>query len=262
MSGAFGVTAMPTFIIFKEGDIVYTIRGADNKSLTDAVRKFASGVEGGEAGAAAGGESSESSSNWLGVAVPKGYQDITEQVELKSIDLLNCDNDIGPGRALFEKTEPSALKPKAKEQSKPDWVESDTDEQLMLFMPFKASLKIHSLHITSLPPKDEDDEVPMRPKTIKLYINRSHIIGFDEADDIQPTQEIMIGPKDWDTKTGTAKVELRFVKFQRVSSLVLYFVDGDGDNEKIRVDRIRLFGESGEKMEMGKLEKFGDSGGE
>nr|KMM68969.1 hypothetical protein CPAG_05292 [Coccidioides posadasii RMSCC 3488] len=262
ISQAFGVTAMPTFLIFKDGDVVQTIQGANSRGLTDAVRKFAAGGEGGDTGAAAGGESSESGSNWLGAAVPKGYQDITDQVDLKGIDLLNCDNDIGPGKNIFERLQPSALKPKAKEESKPDWVESDTDEQLMLFMPFNASLKIHSLHITSLPPKDEDDEVPMRPKTIKLYTNRSHIIGFDEADDVQPTQEVTIEPRDWDAKTGTAKVDLRFVKFQRVASLVVYFVDGDGDGEKIRVDRIRLFGDSGEKMEMGKLEKFGEPGGE
>ncbi|EEP77611.1 conserved hypothetical protein [Uncinocarpus reesii 1704] len=260
ISGAFSVTAMPTFLIFKDGDLVKTIKGANAQGLTSAVAEFATASEGGNA--AADSESSETGAMWLGAATPKSYQDITENVEVKDIDLLNCDNDIAPGRVLFGKSQPSALRPKAKEEGKPDWVESDADEQLMLFMPFQASLKIHSLHITSLPPKDGDDEVPMRPKTIKFYTNRSHIIGFDEADDIQPTQEITIAPEDWDAKTGTAVVELRFVKFQRVSSVVAYFVDGDGDGDKIRLDRLRLFGESGEKREMGKLEKFGEAGGE
>jgi hypothetical protein len=57
-------------------------------------------------------------------------------------------------------------------------------------------------------------------------------------------------------------VELRFVKFQNISSLVVFVVDGDGDGEKTRIDRIRLFGESGEKRAMGKLEKIGDEQGE
>jgi hypothetical protein len=43
--------------------------------------------------------------------------------------------------------------------------------------------------ITSVPPKadeDEDeDEIPMRPKTIKLFTNRPHNLGFDEAEDTQ-----------------------------------------------------------------------------
>lgn len=101
----------------------------------------------------------------------------------------------------------------------------------------------------------------MRPKTIKLFTNRPHNLGFDEADDIQPTQEIEIQENDWNAN-GTANVNLRFVRFQNISSLVIFVVDGDGDSETVRLDRIRLVGESGEKREMGKLEKIGDEPGE
>jgi hypothetical protein len=135
----------------------------------------------------------------------------------------------------------------------------------MIFMPFQSFLKIHSLQITSLPPTatgEDQEDAPVRPKTLKLYINRPHVIGFEEADDIEPTQTAVLNPRDWDAKTGTAKVELRFVKFQHVSSLVVFCVDCDGDGEKIRLDRIRIFGESGEKRAMGKLEKIGDEQGE
>jgi C-terminal proteasome-interacting domain of thioredoxin-like. len=75
-------------------------------------------------------------------------------------------------------------------------------------------------------------------------------------------QEVTIESSEWDSKTGTAKVDLRFVKFQNVTSLVVFFVDGDGDSDKIRVDRLRILGETGEKREMGKLEKIGDEPGE
>lgn len=101
----------------------------------------------------------------------------------------------------------------------------------------------------------------MRPKTIKLFTNRPHNLGFDEADDIQPTQEIELQESDWNAN-GTANVSLRFVRFQNISSLVLFVVDGDGSSEKVRLDRVRLIGESGEKREMGKLEKIGDEPGE
>ena len=53
-------------------------------------------------------------------------------------------------------------------------------------------------------------------------------------------------------------MELRFVKFQNVTSLVIFVVDGEGDGEKVRVDRLRIVGESGEKRDLGKLEKVGD----
>lgn len=101
----------------------------------------------------------------------------------------------------------------------------------------------------------------MRPKTIKLYINKPHNLGFDEADSTPPTQQVVLTNNDWNA-AGTANVALRFVKFQNITSLVIFVVNGDGISEKLRLDRIRLIGESGEKREMGKLEKIGDEAGE
>ena len=98
----------------------------------------------------------------------------------------------------------------------------------------------------------------MRPKTIKIYKNRAQILGFDEADDSPATQEIELSSQDWDTTSGTAKVDLRFVNFQNVTSLVVFVVDGDGDGDETRLDRIRIVGETGEKRDPGKLEKVGE----
>jgi hypothetical protein len=73
-----------------------------------------------------------------------------------------------------------------------------------------------------------------------------------------PTQSIELAAKDWDA-TGTATIPLRFVKFQNVSSLVLFIVDVDqnaGDVERARLDRIRIIGDTGEKRDPGKLEKI------
>lgn len=181
---------------------------------------------------------------------------------MRGLDLLNSDSQFGNARTLFDSSKPSSLdngkgKSKANDvESGKDWVESDTDEQLMLFLPFMSTLKVHTLHITSLPPKDDDD-APMRPKTIQVYTNRAHVLGFDEAEDLPATQSITLGPRDWDEKTGTAKIDLRFVKFQQVTSLVIFVVDGEGSSDKVRVDRLRIIGETGEKRD-GKIEKLGD----
>jgi PITH domain len=134
-------------------------------------------------------------------------------------------------------------------------VESDTDEQLMLFVPFQSTLKVHTIHITSQPAESDDDDAPSRPKMIKLFINKPQILSFDEADGIPATQEITLSEKDWDPKTGTARIELRFVKFQNVTSLVLFVVESDAEKERVRVDRIRIIGESGAKRD-GKIEKI------
>ena len=222
-----------------------------------------------------GGTAPVGASVWLGTALPRGYADVTDQVDPKGLDLLNADSEFGGAKTLFEPGKPSRLeaaaekgKGKAGEDADGagrDWVESDTDPQLMLFIPFQSTLKIHTLHITSLPPRspaEVEDEVPMRPRTIQLYINRAHNLGFEEAEGIQATQTFELSGKDWDAETGTAKLELRYVKFQNVTSLVIFVVDGDGDGERTRIDRIRIAGERGEKREMGKLEKIGDEPGE
>jgi hypothetical protein len=140
-----------------------------------------------------------------------------------------------------------------------DWVQSETDEQLMLYVPFQATLKIHSIHLTSLTPtSEEEDSVPMRPKTVRIFTNRAQIVGFDEAEDSPPTQEVVLSSKDWDPKTATAKLELRYVKFQNITSIVIFVVDGEGDGEETRLDRVRVIGETGEKRDLGKLEKVGE----
>lgn len=212
-----------------------------------------------------GESSSSSAAPWTAANLPKGYSDVTDQVDIRGLDLLNSASECGNVRTLFNNSKPSSLdsrKGKGKgpangEEDRKDWVESDTDEQLMLYIPFMSTLKVHTLYITSLPPKD-DGEPPMRPKTIQIYSNRAHVLGFDEAEDLPATQAITINPRDWDEKTGTAKAELRFVKFQNVTSLVVFIVDGEGNGEKVRIDRIRIVGETGEKRDPGKLEKVGE----
>lgn len=261
------LTRMPTFIVFQQGRPISTVRGADPKALSDAVRKLAEEAKKNDDSGSGSGEASgdlSGGNGWIGAAAPKGYSDITDQHDPKGLELLNRDSGFGTAKTLFDPSKPSALSDngKRKEGAPADWVESDTDEQLMLFVPFQSTLKVHSLQVTSLAAASASDEEPMRPRTIQLYTNRSHVLGFDEADDITPVQTVTIQPEDWDPKTATAKIDLRFVKFQNVTSLVLFFVDGDGDSEKLRVDRIRIFGEAGEKREMGKLEKIGDEPGE
>ncbi|KAI5261248.1 DUF1000-domain-containing protein [Aureobasidium subglaciale] len=250
----YSITAMPTFMVFKNGRETQRIRGADPKALDAAVKSLASEAESSSADA-----SSHSSGCWIGASLPRGYSDITDSVDQLNLDFLNVNSDAGNARAVFNTAQPSAIS-KSKSTGEKDWIESDTDDQLMMYIPFNGALKVHSLHITSFPSEGDDDIV--RPRTLKLYSNKSNVLSFDEAESIPDTQEITLQDSDWDAKTGTAKVDLRFVKFQNVSSLVIFVVDGDGDGEKTRIDRIKIIGETGEKRAMGKLEKIGDEQGE
>jgi hypothetical protein len=253
----YNITAMPTFMVFKNGRETQRIRGADPKALDAAVKSLASEAESSSADASSSSDSS--SGTWIGASLPRGYSDITDSVDLLNLDFLNVDSEAGHARSVFNQAQPRALS-KAKTTAEKDWIESDTDDQLMLYIPFQSSLKVHGLHITSCPPEGDDDIV--RPRTLKLYTNKSNVLSFDEAESIPSIQEITLQESDWDAKTCTARVDLRFVKFQNVTSLVIFVVEGDGDGEKTRVDRVKIIGETGEKRAMGKLEKIGDEQGE
>ncbi|KIW94708.1 thioredoxin [Cladophialophora bantiana CBS 173.52] len=247
ISRSYGIRALPTFVIFKNAQAVKFIQGADREGLSNAVKDLANEANKIETGEGSGNSSGDT---WLGADLPRGYGDVTAQVDVVGMELLNWDSEHGNARTLI-----SGSKPKGQAEAKLDWVESDTDEQLMLYLPFMSTLKIHSLHLTSLPGNTDDDASPSRPKLVKIYTNRPRILGFDEAEDTQVAQEITLSDKDWDAKTGTAKIELRIVKFQNVYSLVLFVVESEGDNEKVRIDRIRVIGETGEKRD-GKIEKI------
>lgn len=253
---AYSITALPTFILFRSGKVIERVQGADPKRLEALVRKLVTeannNVLSGHADGGAG-EGSGAGSAWLGAALPRGYHDITDQVEVTRCELLNIDPDAGSVRVLFDHSKPGV----AKDDKTKNWVESDTDEQLMLFVPFLSMVKLHTLQITSLP---EEDGEAARPRLLKLFSNSPHNLGFDEAEDTLATQEIELRESDW--KDGTAAVSLRFVKFQKVNSLVVFVVSAEGGAEKVRLDRLRLVGEAGEKRDMGKLEKIGDEMGE
>ncbi|KAF4953988.1 hypothetical protein FSARC_12276 [Fusarium sarcochroum] len=241
LSQEYSVSGLPTFLVFRDGKVIDKVQGADPQKLKAVVQKLASEVE-------SLGESSGSSSgaNWKGAEVPRGYSDITDQIELRDLEVLNADEDAGTVRVLFDNAKPSGLS-NGKGTSK-DYVQSGADDQLLLYIPFQSTL-------TSLPPKDDEDV--MRPGNVHLYINRTHNLDFSEADDTEPTQVIEISPEDWNAE-GTAILSLRYVKFQKTSSLVVYVQQGEGDGETVRLDRVRLIGEAGTKRDMGKLQKVGE----
>ncbi|KAI9674264.1 MAG: Thioredoxin-like protein 1 [Trizodia sp. TS-e1964] len=257
IAASYSITAMPTFLIFKDGKIISRIQGADPSKLTETVRLVAEEAELG------------SSEKWLGERVALKFQDVTDKIDLKNIEILNSDSEFGKHSTLFQDSKPSGLDAKGKGKatgSEVDWVESDTDEQLMIYMPFNSTLNIQAVQLTSVVnifPTDEekeefDDSVPMLPKTLHFYTNLTYALGFDEAENLQPTQSVTLKPSDWNVETHTTNISLRFVKFQNVGSLVIFVVDGEGGRERVRLDRIRIIGETREQRNPGKLEKIGE----
>ncbi|KAG5919985.1 hypothetical protein E4U42_006350 [Claviceps africana] len=249
LSAEYQVAVMPTFILFQDGEVLQKVKGADPDQLRRVIQKLVTEVDSlGE-----GSGSGDGAGNWFGGEIPRGYSDITDQIEGRNCELLNAEEGAGSVAVLFGSGKPAALvdgKGSAK-----DFVQSGADDQLLLFVPFQGSVKLHTLQITSLPEAGQD--AISRPEVLHLYINRPQNMDFDEADDAEPTQVITLGPEDWNAE-GTANIGLRFVKFQKTTTLIVYVQKGTDGADAVRLDRIRFIGDAGTKREMGTLQKVGD----
>lgn len=139
---AYGVSSLPTFIFFRDGNVSEKVVGADAQRLRGALDKLKDIVEGAGEGSSSGGGGGML---WLGADLPRGYSDISDVMDVRGLELLNADETEFSVRTLFNKPKPSSLDGTPAEPK--DWVESDTDEQLMLYMPFNSSVKLHTLQV-------------------------------------------------------------------------------------------------------------------
>jgi len=128
------------------------------------------------------------------------------------------------------------------------YLESDTDEQLLIHFPFTQAVKVHSLVIQS--PKDGSG-----PRRIKLFVN-APTIGFAEAADSDGTQSFDLTE---DSIQEAKPITLRFVKFQNVNCLSLFVESNQNDDETTAIKWIKILGYSGEVMDVSKIKKTEES---
>lgn len=148
LSAKYAVTSLPTFIVFRDGNVVEKVKGANPKELQAIVEKLSNNIENvGDGGSSSSGGNSGIA--WRGADLPRGYTDISDTIDVRGLELLNADTDFSV-RTLFSKNKPSALEKGKSTSTEKDWVESDTDEQLMLYTPFNSAVKLHTLQVGSL----------------------------------------------------------------------------------------------------------------
>lgn len=144
----YAVTVMPTFILFRKGKVVHTVQGANTAEFRTVIGKLVSELEALVESMGGEGSSGEGSgSAWKGAEIPRGYGDVTDQVELRGCELLNADDNAGPVKVLFESSKPSALG--SGKSTSTDWVQSGSDDQLLLFIPFQSTVKLHTLQVST-----------------------------------------------------------------------------------------------------------------
>ena len=144
VAAEYAVSALPTFIIFRDGSVAEKIKGGNPHQLQEVVGKLSSDIESASEGGSASG--SGGGIAWRGADLPRGYTDITDNIDVRGLELLNADSNFSV-RTLFNKDKPSALEKGKSTSTEKDWVESDIDEQLMLYAPFNSAVKLHTLQV-------------------------------------------------------------------------------------------------------------------
>jgi hypothetical protein len=125
-------------------------------------------------------------------------------------------------------------------------LESDTDEQLLIYLPFNQVVKLHSLIIRA--PAEEG------PKTIKLFVNRQNM-GFGNVSDFPASDVVVLTPEQLQGKP----ILLKYVKFQSVRSLTIFIEDNHAGSEETKIQKLAIVGSTVETTNMSDLKKIEDS---
>jgi len=164
------------------------------------------------------------------------YKDLTSEIDILHVGCLN-QHPQHPMSDLFQKPKGKFLGSK-----KELYLESDVDEQLLIFIPFKANVKIHSILICS--PQGYG------PKVIKLFVNKKDM-DFSNAESTTPTQILTLDATQL-TGEGTP-ILLKFVSFQNVTNLSIFIESNLGGKETTQLSKLSLIGLTTATMNVGDL---------
>ncbi|GAB1198796.1 hypothetical protein APSETT444_008126 [Aspergillus pseudonomiae] len=114
-------------------------------------------------------------------------------------------------------------------------LESDADEQLLMYIPFTGQVKVHSLIIYTAP-------TPAAPKTLKLFKNRDDL-DFATASELKPTQSVEI-PQPV-PGADVFDLPLNRAHWNATTSITLFFEDNwsDGNEDVTKVGYVGFKGQ-------------------
>lgn len=207
------VSAMPTFVFMRNRSELDRIRGADKVQLENKVKQYYSAPETAASGATAG----EAGGASAAPALEGEFIDLINNIHKGQSECLNQSDDHTWEHALTPSTT--------------TFLESDVDEQLLLFISFMQPIKLNALVIQA--PGENG------PKNIRLFINQTRTLDFDSAEKNQSVQDLELKPEDLKDNT---LIKLKYVKFQNVQNITLFVSNNQNSSDKTVISYLKFIG--------------------
>jgi hypothetical protein len=125
---------------------------------------------------------------------------------------------------------------------------SDADEQLIVHIEFQEFVKVKTIKFTGF---NNGADPESNPSTVHLYLNRENL-GFEDINDVDATQTFNLTAED--LREGSAPIQTKFVKFQRVKSITFFIEDNNG-GEVSALGSLRIMGRSVTTTNMSEFKK-------
>ncbi|PWZ22546.1 PITH domain-containing protein [Zea mays] len=167
------------------------------------------------------------------VQVPRGQVDLIDFIDWTGVECLNQDSSNSIVNAL-------------KQSLRDDeglYLASDSDEQLLIYIPFMQVVKLHSVLFKG--PEEEG------PKTVKLFSNKEHM-GFSNVNDYPPMDTLELSS---DHLIENKPLPLKYVKFQNVRSLTVFIEDNQSGSDVSKIQKVALYGTTVDTTNMKDLKK-------
>lgn len=121
-------------------------------------------------------------------------------------------------------------------------LESDTDEQILIHIPFQFAVKISGILVRSTEAG--------RPKRVKLFVN-NNVIGFSEAMESKAVYEFDLAEQQL---SGENPIALPTVKFRNVNCLSIFVESNIDEEDTTTIQKIVLLGEQGQKFDVASIQ--------
>jgi len=228
-SKKYHISSIPSFVFLRGGQQVKLVKTNDKHVLQKEIDDLVGSV------ANTGASPSQTNHAALPISPIAGFMDLTPLLQMPSCECLNVESRNGL-ECVF-----------AKDMT---YLESDTDEQLIMYLTFVQTIKLHSLRISA--PDDTG------PKVIKLFINQINTPDFDFCEHGKATETVTLTPQD--LKKGM--IRLRYVKFQNVNHLTIFVLNNQNGGEKTRITNLTLYGNPVNTVDMSDFKRVAGKKGE